>query len=291
MNRILPPWREKSLIAVTGIRHGLGNRVRVVLGTRVLARLEGRTFLYTWTTGKYFGCHLDDLWDFDEQVIARSTAIALSTRFPFRDNSLDWLDAEARSQRILQIQTPHALKLPGGERSWESELRALQPVNDIADRVRRFHSSTFADEPYVGVMVRAHPNSHAMTLKESPIEWYLMRMGYIVKENPGVKFFVSADTPAALDQITGQIPNSFGLADKGGYNTRAGIRSSVADLYLLAGSSYVLAPYYSSFPDLARCLAGGDLPMETSHSRAAYSLPYTLDSYVIDPIRPHLRTG
>ncbi len=276
-----------SLVAVTGKRHGLGNRVRVVLGSRSLARAEGRRFFYTWSTGQDFGARLDDLWQMDALAIPRATARLLSLRYPYHDEKLDWLDDAARRERVLQIRTPHALHLPSTAIPWEKDLQELTPVPEVAAQVSEFFRARLAGRPYVGVMVRAHPRSHDLTLRESPIDWYLSRMLEIRERNPELPFFVSADTVAAEQRLIAEVPGSFSLDDKGPYNSTKALRSSVSDLYLLASSSYLLGPYFSSFPELAQKLAGPSLTLETSHTERLQHLGEL--SVVDDPTRPHLR--
>src|SRR5476649_2151929 len=133
--------RQPSLVAVTGVKHGLGNRVRVVLGSRSLAKFEGRNFFYTWHTGSEFGARFDQLWQVDDRVIPRGTARLLSLRYPFRDEELQWLDDATRADRVLQIRTPHALLLPAGADPWEVQLQALRPVDAVGDRVLDFFAS------------------------------------------------------------------------------------------------------------------------------------------------------
>jgi phosphoglycolate phosphatase-like HAD superfamily hydrolase len=282
--------RQRSLVAVTGIHHGLGNRVRVVLGSRTLAELEERAFFHTWHTGTEFGARFDELWQVDDRVISRRTARLLSLRYPFRDEKLEWLDDATRAKRVLQIRTPHALHLPAAAEPWEARLQALRPVNVVGDRVVDFFASRLAGAPYVGVMVRTHPNSHEATLRESPLDWFLGRMRDIRAERPDIQFFVSADTSEAQQLICEAIPGSHALTDKGGYNTREALQSSVSDLYLLAGSTHVLGPHFSSFPELAQKLAGPGLALETSHSSADTKWGASELLCVVDnPLSPHIR--
>ncbi|HWH25858.1 MAG TPA: hypothetical protein VNT53_04355 [Pseudolysinimonas sp.] len=275
-----------SLVAVTGKRHGLGNRVRVVLGARSLARAEGRRFFYTWSTGADFGARFDQLWQIDDATIPRVAARILSARFPFRDEKLEWLDDAVRAERVVQIRTPHALHLPSNAVPWASDLQNLHPVEPVATRVSEFFDAHFVSAPYVGVMVRAHPNSHHLTLRESPIDWYLTRMQQIRRRHPDIRFFVSADTVEAQQRVVEAVPGSFALSDKGGYNTTRALQSSVADLYLLASSTHILAPYFSSFPELSQKLAGADLALETSHTTPVEDFALMI---VNDPTQPHRR--
>jgi hypothetical protein len=287
---LLAPLTAPSLIAVTGPFHGLGNRVRVVLGSRSLARFEGRRFFYTWTTGAQFGVRFDELWQIDDPVLPRTLARALALRFPFRDQRLEWLTNEVRRERVIQIRTAHALHLPAGADPWEEELQSLRPVESVAGRVHDVFDRHLVGEPYVGVMLRSHPHSHAETLRRSPLSWYVERMRRIRDAAPGIRFFVSADTPAGQQALCDEFPGSVSLNDKGDYNSAQALRSSVVDLYLLAGSTHVLGPHFSSFPELAQKLAGPALTLETSTTTADVSFEALAAlGRVDDPTRPHLR--
>jgi len=274
------------VIAAPRRYHGLGNRVRVVLGARSLARHVGREFAYVWPLGSAFGARFDELWDIRDRRISGLSSWLRSFRHPYRNENLSWMTTAA-DERVWQIRTAHALRLPDGARPWGEELQTLQPVPTLADRIASFHAANFGAAPYVGVMVRTHPISNAQTLTHSPIEWYLGRMREIRNQRPGVRFFVSADTPEGQDRILNEVPHSFALSDKGDYNSKAALLSSVVDLYLLAGAGHILAPHYSSFPEIAQQLAGPRLRLETSMSGADTILrledPLTA---VADPLRP-----
>lgn len=280
---------DRSLIVAAGKFHGLGNRVRAVLGSDVLARLEGRAFAYAWPTGPAFGAAFDELWEYDRLRVPVALSRALVWRAPYRDAGLGWLDDAARNEKMWQIRTPHALSLPA-PLSWEEELRALRPVGEVRQRVSGVFESSFRARPYVGVMVRAHAHSHEATRLHSPVEWYLRRMTELRERWPDVGFFVSADTDAALQQIRQGFPDAVSQHDKGGYNTRPALVASVADLYLLAASSHILAPHFSSFPELAQSLAGSGLRLETSQN--AVSFPALADvTRVENPLIPSVRRG
>lgn len=251
------------VIAFTGKYHGLGNRLRVTLGARSLARWAGRDFAYTWPVGKNFGASFDEMWKFREQRISPLRSRLMSARHPYRKADLQWLDG-ASADRIWQIRTAHALHLPSEARAWSDELRSLEPVDALAERIVDFHGRFLAGEPYVGVMVRAHSVSNTQTLEKSPLRWYIDRMQEVRQARPNVRFFLSADTADAQAAVISAIPNTFALQDKGGYNTKQALESSVVDLYLLAGAGHLIAPHYSSFPEVAQQLAGSQLRMETA---------------------------
>ncbi len=285
----MTPLGGKRLIVCTRYRHGLGNRIRVVLGGRVLARAEGREFAYVWPTGAEFGPRLTELWDVDFPSVPLAVSRALSLRYPYRDASLQWIDDSTRRSRLWQVQTSQPLELAGGAGGWQPEFRSLAPVAPVANRIRTFFHQHLTGAPYVGVMIRAHSASHEQTLEASPIQWYLQRMREIRAESPEVTFFVSADVPSAGRQLVAEIGNCWMLEDKGAYNSVAGVQSSVTDLYLLAGSGYLLGPHYSSFVELAQFLAGSGLVLETSRTAVSKPTDYRSLGTAEDPTMPSVR--
>lgn len=277
------------VVAFTGRYHGLGNRLRVTLGARSLAEWAGRDFAYTWPTGRRFGATLEEMWSFGERRISPLRSRVLSLRHPYRPADLEWVPG-ASADRIWQVRTAHALHLPAGAQPWGERLQALDPVESIADRIRAFHSRRLAGRPYIGVMVRAHTVSNAKTLEHSPLEWYIERMRVLRAEHPGVSFFLSCDSEAAQERVIAEVPGTVALTGKGAYNSKAALLSSVVDLYLLAGAAHLVAPHYSSFPEIAQQLAGPGIRLETSmtaeHTRLSGD-----DRLVVadDPLRPSER--
>ncbi len=257
-----------TVIACPRPYHGLGNRVRVTLGTLSLAEWAGRDFAYSWPIGTPFGARMDELWRFEHRTVSPLASRVLSWRHPYRGAELDWL-GDASRDRIWQIRTPHALHLPAGATAWGEQLRRLRPVDAVADRILDVHSRHLAGAPYVGVMVRAHAVSHAQTREHSPLEWYITRMTELARTRPKLRFFVSADTPEAQQSVMDAVPNVWAQTDKGAYNSREALQSSVVDLYLLASAGHILGPHFSSFPEMAAELAGGRVRLETSQTDEA----------------------
>lgn len=267
--------------------HGLGNRIRSVLGSRALARRHGRRFAYAWPTGRYFGARLDQLWQIDDPTIPSLASRAAALRFQFHDETLSWVPASA-NERIWQVRTAHALQFVDGDRAWEPQLQGLRPVPEIADRVLDFRDNHLGVEPYVGVMIRAHSIAHQQTLAASPVEWFIQRMQDLRANYPDLRFFVSADTEEAVDRVSTAVPGAVAQRGKGAYNSLSALRASVVDLYLLASSVHVLGAHYSSFPELAQRLAGPDLSLETP---AVEERVHRLEGLTqpSNPLRPQVR--
>lgn len=281
--------RRGAVIAYNGYDSGLGNRVRVVLGAQSLAALEGRAFAYVWPTGKRFGPRFSDLWDFSGRTVPRTVSRLLARRYPYVDASLDWLDDAKRREPVWQIRTGAELRLPAEARPWTETYRSLVPVDSIARTVTDFHARELSGEPYVGVMIRAHTVSHAVTRATSPVEWFEARMRRIADELPGVRFFISCDVADVQERICRTIPGAVGQANKGGYNSVTGVQAAVADLYLLAGSGYLLGPHFSSFLHLAQHLAADRIPVETAVKEEPPHVDPARLGIVTDPLRPLVR--
>ena len=281
---------KKSLIAYNGYDVGLGNRLRVVLGAKSLAESEGREFYYVWPTGPRFGPRLSDLWVYRGRTLSRATSRLMARKWPYVDESLTWLDDAKRRDRIWQLHTGSELLLPANARPWDEELRGLRPVPALAEAITDHFGRHLSGAPYVGVMIRAHQVSHRRTREASPVEWFIARMHAIRASLPDVRFFVSCDVMDVQRRVLAEVPGSWALPDKGGYNTTDGVRASVVDLYLLACANHLIGPHFSSFVELAVYLSGKRLELETSAAASSPILDLHLAGRVTDPLRPSRRS-
>jgi hypothetical protein len=244
-----------ALIAENIAQAGLGNRIRFTLSAQAIAEAEGRHFYYVWPTGPDFEPAFTDLWAYDQaELPARVVRSTLTEK--------DDLVA-LRKRDLWTVRSASELRGVSSARSWEDAFRALAPVAEVADRVGRFRAANLPG-PYVGVQVRASERTHAKTLAASPVSWFIGRMREMLEVDPHTRFFLSCDSGTAQEAIRNEFPSAVALEEKGGYNTAEGVRASVVDLYLLAGSTHLLGPYWSSFVDLAWVLSGKAQPLETS---------------------------
>ena len=281
------PEPRRSVVSFNRMGAGLGNRVRAVLGAQSLARWADRQFLYVWPVGRQFGPRLTDLWAFDAPTVPRAVSRALAPVWPYRDHTMDWLTPERDHDAVWQIRTAHALALPPEAGLWEEGLRALVPSPLVAGRVNEFYDRNLRGRRYVGVMIRAHTLSHAKTLESSPVEWFTRQMAHMAATDPGLSFFVSCDVPEVTAEVLRTIPGSVSQSDKGAYNSVPGVQAAVADLYLLAGSGYLLGPHWSSFVELAHILAGAGLTLQSPQGTLG-DLSFD-EGEVKDPLRPWAR--
>lgn len=281
--RALP--RGRLLIACVRPYHGLGNRMRVVLGGQSLAEVTDRQFAYCWPTGRGFGARLDDLWRTELREVAAPVSRALALRYPYRDERASWR-AAAEGQRVWQLRTSQPIELPPTAKPWTQRLRELAPTEPVAQRIAEFFAAHLAGRHYVGVMIRAHAVSHAQSREYSPVEWFVERMRDIRRAAPDTAFFLSCDVPEVQERVAADLGDTYFQSDKGAYNSRTALIAAVVDLYLLAASSHVLAPHYSSFPELAIHLAAEGIALETSRTAADQAWENRPRRLVADPLRP-----
>lgn len=277
------------VVAVPRLHHGLGNRIRVLMSAWDLADAEGREFRYVWPTGRPFGARLDDLWHVEAAEMSPFRSRMLALRHPYRDAAADWR-AGAVDDRIWQIRTSQPIELNGRIDGWHERFRRLRPVASIERRVHARFDAGLRGRPYVGVMVRSHAVSHQKTLEASPLGWYLERMTDLRRQNPDIPFYVSADTVEAWDAVEERFPGIGGAREKGPYNSREAVEGAVVDLYLLASSSHILGPHYSSFPEMAQFLAGPAVELETSQTGTEGVAVMSRVGLVSDPTTPGRRS-
>ncbi|MDO4901460.1 hypothetical protein [Actinomyces sp.] len=280
----------KALLIYTGRKDGLGNRVRALLSAKALAEREERALFYVWSTDRYFGPAMDELWQFDAgHRVPRWISRAAAPIHRFYGPGPTSITARMRAERLWQIRSGgQPVTWDDAMRPWTEDFRALVPVAEIAERVNRVFDDSLRGQRYVGVQVRSHTVSHAKTLESSPVDWFEQRMRAVREQYPDALFYLSCDTAEAQARIMNSFDGCVALTDKGGYNTTEGVRSAIVDLYLLASAQYFIAPSYSSFPEMAIHLSDHAMPFERPDQPLAEEL--SLDAGLVnDPLKPAIR--
>lgn len=256
-----------SLVAVNGLWAGLGNRLRFTLSAQAVAEREARSFSYYWPTARgVFEPHMTDIWDYRAHHANPACAVPNLTQRPSRfarERSL----TDLRHVTQWRIMGASVLRGDGSEAPWETHLPRLELTSAMAIRLAQERERL--PKRYVGIQIRAHGRSHAQSLSDSPVAWFVDRMRAVRGDAPETHFFLSCDDPAAQDWVQTSVPNVHSLADKGAYNSVAGLRDAVIDLYLLAQSSHLIGPHMSSFVQIAWLLGGQHQPFETSAATMA----------------------
>lgn len=251
--------RPGAVVAYNGADAGLGNRMRVTLGASRYATHRDLPFFYVWPSGPKFEPLLTDLWEWRSGMrVPRGLSRAAAKLTDYVGSDL----RELNSRRVIQIRTGNELTLPCEAGDWRDDLRALVPVSEIADVVTRLHQGELGDQPYVGIQLRVHDVSHTKTKNSSPIEWFTDRMRRILTERPGTRFYVSCDKLDVKQRVLREFPTASAHVIPAAYNSTAAVRAAIVDLYLLASSSYMLGPHFSSFIEMAQFLADMKVPTD-----------------------------
>jgi len=226
------------------------------LSAHAIAQATGREFSYVWPTGPDdFGAPMADLWQYSARELERidfSNALSVEDDLTALGDRAEWI-----------IRSAYALRYDGTERSWEDLFREL-PLAPDTESLKQEVASEFGADTYVGIQMRLHPKAHRKTLDRSPLEWYVGRMHKFLQEDPDTRFYVSCDEPEVQATILRAFPTAFAIDDKGGYNSRRALETTVVDLYLLAESERIVAPHFSSLTYLAWVLSGKRQPFEDS---------------------------
>lgn len=280
----------KSLVAINYQASGLGNRMHFTLSAASLANALGRELKVVWPLGPSFACPAGRIWQDMPGEIIPAESLPGS---PQSDYLTDWRvvknDAWLElSEDTIYISGYGGLALPAGSADWGSFLRRISPVSEISERVSTAWRAIPSDNGVLGVSVRASPSSHAVTLEQSPVSWYERRIDEFVAMNPDVNIFLSSDDRSVEQRLSMRYGERLSHLDKvGSHNSVLGVQEAVCDLYVLASCSYMLTPYRSSFPNMARKLSADSVPMRNSHdiinSHGSLAL-----SVARDPLQPSL---
>lgn len=260
---------ERSLFLSLRPGSGLGNRVRALLSAAAIAQAENRNFYYHWPITNSFGARINELWALvpgEEITTPGPEPVLTDTKVDgsWRPASIEHL----RDERVISVSTAYALRGWGGERDWTEVLADLAVSPPVQDILRlKYPDRPTADAAVIGVQVRAHPTlTHPLTMEKSPVKWFIDRMLEIQAADDSIHFFLSSDTREAEAEIASAVPRVSFIEKEGKYNSRTGLIESVADLQLLSTTDRILAPYWSSFADLAWYMSGRAMPIETSQA-------------------------
>lgn len=233
------------------MRGGLCNRLQGLLSGSQWADAADRSLRVAWPVDARFGAHLNDLFEHSFNEVS-PTLVKVAARVCGGYHTHEEVRLEDR-RRVLVAVSGKRFLIDDEPLELEPGLPQLRPVRAIATRVRSIASW---DEPVVGVMIRANNLAHAETTSASPVSWFVDRMASIRAERPDTPFFLSTDSPPVSERIHGEFSNVFELGGKSAYNSGTGVQDAVADLYLLASTTYILGSTASSFSDMAALIAG-----------------------------------
>lgn len=275
-----------SIVAVNMNTCGLGNRVHFTLSVASVASATDRNLKVYWPLDNLFACPVENIWtNFPGEAIESKDLPPINP-----DVLTDWRNLTPESWSTIDDPTVYlrgygGIPQPAGSRLWGELFRELE----LTDEVRALVDSAWAGLPHdhgvLGVSMRVNEKSHAKTKEHSPVEWYIAELERFSETHPNAGIFLSCDEESVTEQLKVRFPNVVAIDYPGEYNSVRSITKAVADLYILASSTEIISPYWSSFPNMSYQLAAEQVPMRNS-MRSWRGAKNTIPSVASDPVWP-----
>lgn len=230
---------------------GLASRLRAVVGAMAYCEVTGKDLIVHWPfedkseDAGEFPCRMKDIWDHPFQEVNGGNSYWTASQ-----------NGDLADEGDVRFRTCHLcnwtdyFRRPIGEYAHQLTL-----TDEVADMVRTIETKFSRwQHPLVTVSIRAHNKQ-----RETPrLPWFIDRMKELVKLQPAVTFFLSADcieTQAAMEQeFGGRV-----LCQRKTYlYDREGIMRWAADLYLLALGDWMVGSTRSSFSQMAAFMRGAE---------------------------------
>ena len=292
-----PPVREldhstsDSIVAVNMNRCGLGNRVHFTLSVASVASATDRNLKVYWPLDDLFACPVENIWaNFPGEVIEAQDLPPIGPEV-----LTDWRNLTPESWSTIDESEVYlrgygGIPQPAGSRLWGELFRELELTAEVRGLVHNAWAELPRDHGVLGVSMRVNERSHAKTKEHSPVEWYVAELERFSETHPNAGIFLSCDEEVVVEQLKVRFPNVVAIDYPGEYNSGRSIIKAVADLYILASSTEIISPYWSSFPNMSYQLAAEHVPMRNS-VRSWRGAKSTSPSIASDPAWPsHNRT-
>ncbi len=261
---------------------GITNRIKSLLSTLRLSQWLSRNPLIYWPSNADTRCRFSDLYKNPIEVIETEKdmlEIYRNTRWKLcRDVSTSLLQRRCdylllRTWRLLvlpgEVMPGFASRVPNAtgtdidfefhripahvQDGYGALIRSLVPVDYVADQVEKFSSAL--DDNTVSVSVRSWVES-----KQRQRLFGVTQYCEIMDSMPEARFFMSCDNPEVVaffkDKYGKRVvvyPKRTSMGDR---NTVPGMQDILIDLYLLSRNSVIVAPAFSTFPEMAWWFGG-----------------------------------
>lgn len=278
-----------SIVAVNLETSGLGNRVHFTLSVASVAEATGRTLKVYWPMDALFSCPADRIWtNFPGEMMEAQELPPLGP-----EDLTDWraITPEFWSTvgaPVVYLRGYGGIPQPVGSRLWGEVFRELEVTAEVRGLIGQAWSELSRDAGVLGVSMRVHEKSHPKTKEHSPVEWYVAELERFTAMNPNAGVFLSCDEHDVTEELKTEFPNVVAIDYPSEYNSARGVVKAVADLYVLASSTEIIAPYWSSFPNMSYQLADEQVPMRNSQ-RSWPRLKGDGPSIASDPVWPAQR--
>lgn len=229
---------------------GLCSRFRAVYGAAAYCEATGRELRVSWPLEERsedlgtFPARCSDIWSPTDSLM------------PFHE--VERIGRVSKDEKVLRGRGDVAFRtchiepfLPWVTKPWSHYIGLFKPTK-VIDALAAEPLNLY-DFPVIGVNVR-------WALRDPRIatpEWFLSRLGELVRRFPEAKIFLSADAKSTSTLFRQTFPGRIIEQNKGEYPyDRTGILRSAADLYLLAACDWVIGSNHSSYSQTVAFMRG-----------------------------------
>lgn len=285
-------------IFVCHCMHGLGNRLRALASCISFAKQTNRELVVIWEPDRHIEAKVSDLFA-SPLVVAEKFPLRWPfagiekydfawTRFKFHNYMEMEKQGAIKDEPINDVPDKHMyykgayiITSPNGAlTNWDLDnenLRALQPVKEVRDRLNELAARGLGKDNIVGMHIRnrtldkdikdvdfikEYGDGPTATMdmwrRKSGVHTFITEMHNLILENPSVKFFVATDTFEVIPQLEGIFGANRILSVKRTCDDRDGacVRYALVDLYALAKCRQLYGSNWSSFTEVAMRLGG-----------------------------------
>ncbi len=249
---------------------GLGNRLRSVDSAIALSECTGKKLEVIWDSNEELNCPFSELFKVPDNFSLKEVSTnylprkinekisivlhALSVNYPFSYNSVlhekDISKLKATNYNFCNQEKFRKvfISINGRFLFPQDPYHYLEPVEFIKKKVDTL-TDRFTTET-VGVHIRRTDND--LAIQNSPLEKFLELMDREKSSNPGIKFYLSTDSPETEQIIMDKFPDEVTVYNKElRRDKKEGIQDALIDLLCLSSTSKIIGSYWSSFSDVA----------------------------------------
>lgn len=285
-------------ILVCHCMHGLGNRLRALASCMSFAKESNRELVVVWSPDSHIEAKFFDMFKTPMVVLEKFPIEwpfkhvekwdAAWIHFKFHNYMEMEGSGALKGEPIIDVANKHMyfkgayiMEVENTELSnWDkdnSNLRSLEPTDDVSKMLKGIEGKGLGSDMVVGLHVRNKTldrdiknvnfikeygsdatETMDMWRHKSGVHNFMKLMDSMIKQKPGVKFFVATDTFEVIDELKSKYGDDRILSFDRSCDDRDGtcVKFALADLYALSKCKSLYGSNWSSFTEAAMRLGG-----------------------------------
>lgn len=278
--------------------HGLGNRLRALGSCMSFAKESNRELVVVWSADSHIEARFFDMYKTPLVVLEEMPVEwpfkdvekwdSAWTHFKFHNYMEMEGNAAVKGEAIVDLPNKHMyykgayiMEVENTElTNWNkdnAQLRTLEVVDDVKAMLKTIEDKGLGSENVMGLHVRNRTldkdiknvdfikeygsdatKTMDMWRQKSGVHNFMKLMDGLIKENPGVKFFVATDTFEVIGELKEKYGNERILSFERTCDDRDGqcVKFALADLIALSRCKRLYGSNWSSFTEVAMRLGG-----------------------------------